>query len=124
MANEQNLKNGKNGHQLTTEEAQKGGIASGKARRRKKTMQQLAQMIATAQVTNEDARDALSSLGLSDEDMQNSALPIFGIFRAACEGNVQAFAKWQELIEPPAQDQTHESKITIVMDDSVKNLGE
>lgn len=46
MANEQNLiPSTEGGHQLTEEEVKKGGYASGKARRAKKTMQELAKII-------------------------------------------------------------------------------
>ena len=45
MANIQNLQPGNVNHTLTPEEGQKGGIASGKSRRAKKSMQELAKII-------------------------------------------------------------------------------
>ena len=41
MANEQNLVKGGEAHRLTAEEASKGGIASGEARRKKKAFREL-----------------------------------------------------------------------------------
>ena len=45
MANEQNLKPGNINHTLTPEEQREGGRASGKSRRAKKSMQELAKII-------------------------------------------------------------------------------
>lgn len=45
MANEQNLLKGDEAHKFTPEEHSKGGIASGKARRERKSMQELAKII-------------------------------------------------------------------------------
>ena len=52
MANEQNLQPGNVNHTLTPEEQQEGGIASGRARRKKKSMQELAKIILNMSMQN------------------------------------------------------------------------
>ena len=123
MANEQNLKPGGAGHRLTVEEAQRGGKASAKAKKRKKTMAQFAAMISKAPVTDENAKEALRGAGIDDEDMINSALVVFGVFRQAVLGDMKAVEKWQELTEPK-KDTACENRITVVMDSSVSDLME
>ena len=121
MANEQNLHPSE--YKLSHEEQKKGGINSGKSRRRKKTMAQFASMIAKAPVEDDNARDALRAAGINDEDMINSALVVFGVFRQAVLGDMKAVEKWQELTEQKTE-KTSENKITIVMDDSVSGFME
>ena len=123
MANEQNLKLYGEGHKLTVEEASKGGKASGKARRKKKTMAQFAAMIAKAPVAIENAREALRAAGISDDEMINHALVVFGVYRAAIEGDMKAVEKWQELTEPNEKRDT-DSTIKIVMDESIRKWAE
>ena len=107
-------------HQFTPHEARKGGKASARARRNKKTMADLAQLIAGAQVQNDNAREALAAAGVSDEDMTNSALVVFGVWRAAIQGDMKAVDKWQQLTEGLVP-QT-ESTIHIVMDSDIEEL--
>lgn len=54
LANEQNLIPG--AHKLTVEEQSAGGVASGKARREKKLLRELAQMILEEEITDTNGR--------------------------------------------------------------------
>lgn len=75
-----------------------GGIASGQARRKKKTMQELAKLVAAAPVTRNSDKKALERIGvLLTEDMTNDALVISALFNRALEGDVKAIEKWIEL---------------------------
>lgn len=65
MAREDNLQPGNVNHTLTPEEQQMGGKASGKARRAKKNMQELAKIILNMSITNGEVH--------SVEDMQSIA---------------------------------------------------
>ncbi len=78
--------------------ATQGGIASGIARRKKKSMQELAKLIAGAPVSGKSATKALERLGITDtEDMTNDALVTAALFNKALEGDVKAIEKWIEL---------------------------
>lgn len=67
-----------------------GGKASGEARRRKKTMRELAQMFGNLEVSNDKIRERMRSLGIKDEDMSHDTAVIIGQYMEAEKGNTQA----------------------------------
>lgn len=67
MANEQNLI--PQAHKLTVEEASKGGIASGKAKRARKTLKQIGDMIGELDIKTPETKAMLKGAGIEDEDM-------------------------------------------------------
>lgn len=93
--NSQNLK-----QPLSSEEARefgrRGGIASGKARRRKRMLRETIQIAAQCQVKNEKLRKMVKGM-MGDEvdedeiDLQLAAT--VGMFMAATKGNANAFAQ-------------------------------
>lgn len=79
---------------LTTEEAQKrgkaGGIASGKARRRKRNMKTAAKLLLDMGVTSPKLEKQLKALGISDEDLTNQMAILAAMVNQAMKGSVQA----------------------------------
>ena len=67
-----------------------GGVASGEARRRKKTMRELAQMFGNLEVSNDAIRQRMKALGVSEEDMSHDTAVIIGQYMEAEKGNTQA----------------------------------
>lgn len=91
MANEQNLVSLKN--RTTTEQraiARAGGIASGEARRQKKTLRELGNMIGSLQVNSEKNRAIMREAGIADEDMIRDTEALFRISLKAQQGDVKA----------------------------------
>lgn len=88
MANEQNLR------VPTSEEAReigrKGGIASGKARREKKTLAQIGDMIGALNIKSEKNRAILRDAGITDEDMINDVGMMFRLNLKAQQGDPRA----------------------------------
>ncbi len=105
MANEKNLENGKATQFRTGEEqartAQKGGKASGAARRQKKALSDLAKMIAEAPASAKDTR-ALVRIGIEEESATNNARVVAAVFEEAVSGNIKAVEKWEEYTEEAA----------------------
>lgn len=98
MANEQNLiPFNERTEKERRELAIKAGKASGEARRKKKTMRELASIIAAAPVEGNRARKSLEKMGLDEEDMTNDALVTQALYYKALEGDVKAIEKWEEL---------------------------
>lgn len=64
-----------------------GGIASGKARRKRKTLRELFGIIADSQVTGDNTRAALQSAGITGDDATNAAALAFRIMGDAIKGN-------------------------------------
>lgn len=107
MANEQNLK------PFTTEQSReeavkngrKGGIASGEARRAKKTRRELALQIANAQVSNKAIKQFVkNNTGLDEEDITGDAAIVNGLYSAAIKGDVKAYDRWEQLTADQSSD--------------------
>ena len=85
---EHNFKN------LTAEEQRRiaiqGGKASVEARRQKKTLRQLGEMIGGLQVNSEKNRAIMREAGIADEDMIRDTEALFRISLKAQQGDVKA----------------------------------
>lgn len=88
MANEQNLV------PLTTEKAReigsKGGKASVKARRQRKTLAQIGDMIGGLDIKSEKNREIMRKAGITDEDMINDVGMLFRLNMKAQNGDTKA----------------------------------
>lgn len=88
MANIENLRPGE--HELTVEEAKKGGRASGEARRRKKNMKECLQLLLSLDVKNPKVREQMAKLGITDEQMTNEMAMMVSAMNKATKGDMQA----------------------------------
>lgn len=102
MSNANNLKNGEATQFRTGEEqveiARQGGIASGKARREKKSLRMLAEMLVGLEIKGKKNQQVLEALGIPEEEWNHKTLCVLGMIKEAEKGNVKAFEKVQELI--------------------------
>ena len=106
MANEENLKPFNNRTESEQREiAQKGGIASGQARRQKKTLSELAKIIAENPAPTA-AKKKLTKMGISDEDANNNACIVAAVYDKAIKGNMQAVDKWEQLVAVSKSDES------------------
>nr|DAZ44521.1 MAG TPA: terminase large subunit [Caudoviricetes sp.] len=109
MANDQNLNNRAATQFRAGEEqvriAKKGGIASGQARRQKKTLSELAKMIAENPAPT-TAKKKLTKMGISDEDANNNACIVAAVYDKAIKGNMQAVDKWEQLVAVSKSDES------------------
>lgn len=98
MANEENLTpfTSDQSREEAVKNGQKGGIASGQARRQKKTLSELAKMIAENPAPTA-AKKKLTKMGISDEDANNNACIVAAVYDKAVKGNMQAVDKWEQL---------------------------
>ena len=96
MANEENLKKGAPYRFRTGEKqveiARKGGIASGEARRRKKTMRETTKMLLDMEIPNaaKELRKKLKLMGVSEDDFTYQSALMVGILNQAMKGNTKA----------------------------------
>lgn len=104
MANEQNLIPVRTASEAR-EKGQKGGIASGEARRAKKTRRELALQIANAQIKNDTIRKMVQvNTGLEDADITGDAAVVNGLYTAALQGDVKAYDRWEQLTADQSSD--------------------
>ena len=68
----------------------KGGIASGVARREKKTLKQIGEMIGSLNIKSEKNRAIMREAGIDDEDMINDVGMMFRLNLKAQQGDTKA----------------------------------
>ena len=97
--NDKNLEKGKATQFSSGEEAarngSKGGIASAKAKRQRKSMKEQMNILLSSE--NPTVVNAAKLFGIEDEDINNQMGLMVGLYQSAMKGNVQAFEKIQEL---------------------------
>lgn len=95
MANEQNLK------RFTSEEAkingQKGGLASGCTRRRKKCVREALETLLYMPATDREDLEKAAGMGFSEKEIDNLLLVVIGLFQKAKNGDVSAIKQIVEL---------------------------
>lgn len=98
MANERNLvPNSARTPSERRENASKAGVASGKARRRKKSMKQKMQLLLSLPAADNDQAE-LTAMGVDPEDMDNEMVLVKALFLAAAEGDTRAFDRIQDVL--------------------------
>ena len=91
MANEQNLiPNSQRTPEELREMTRKGGIASGIARRQKKTLAQIGEMIGNLDIKSEKNREIMRQAGITDDDMINDVGMLFRLNMKAQQGDTKA----------------------------------
>lgn len=88
MANEQNLKPCE--YKFTQEEAKRGGIASGVARRRKKSLKEAADLFLSLPVSDTKQWNKIAKQGVDPEDIDNQMAIIVGLSMKAAKGDPKA----------------------------------
>lgn len=88
MANPENLI--PQAHQLTVEEQSKGGTNSGIARKQKKTLKQIGDMIGGLDIKSEKNKEILKQAGIEEEDMINDVAMLFRLSQRAQNGEPKA----------------------------------
>lgn len=106
--------------------AQQGGIASGEARRRKKTMREAAQLLLSLPPTD-GVKKKLQGFDIDQEDLNNQTVLLAAMLREAFNGDVKAAAFVRDTAgENPdkgdSRDVPKENNLLEVIDESLKGL--
>ena len=72
------------------ERGKNGGVASGTARRKKRTMQQAAKLLLNMPLSNQSMEKAMSAMGIDDCEMTNQMAVMVSMWREAIQGSVRA----------------------------------
>lgn len=132
LANEENLKKGapfrfRTGEQQV-ETARKGGIASGEARRRKKTMKETAKMLLDMEIPDaaKELKAKLKVMGISEEDFTYQSAVMVGILNQAMKGNTKAAAFLRDTVgENPMLMEEEGSSLADAIEEAYRNrMGE
>lgn len=91
MPNEQNIiPNSERTPEERREIARAGGIASGAARRRKKSLREAADLYLSLPVSDRRRWNAIARKGIDPEDVDNQMAMIIGLTEAAMHGDARA----------------------------------
>ena len=128
LANDENLKKGapfrfRAGEQQV-ETARKGGIASGEARRRKKTMRETAKMLLDMQIPDaaKELKAKLKVMGISEEDFTYQSAVMVGILNQAMKGNTKAAAFLRDTVgENPLLMEEEGSSLADAIEEAYRN---
>lgn len=96
------LKNDNPGHTLTAEELRKGGIASGEARRQKKSLREKAKLLMSLSIQDQEELLKAKELGLNEEDIDIEMLNLIHMLNIIKKENfnsVGAFNSIKELTD-------------------------
>ena len=98
MANEQNLiPLNQRSKSVQREIQEKGRKANKEAHREKAQLKSAVKLLLSLPVKDPNIKKQLSSLGMSDKDIDNSILPALGLFKKACKGDSSAARLLAEL---------------------------
>lgn len=128
LANEKNLKKGapfrfRTGEQQV-ETARRGGIASGEARRRKKTMKETAKMLLDMEIPDaaKELKAKLKVMGISEEDFTYQSAVMVGILNQAMKGNTKAAAFLRDTVgENPMLMEEEGSSLADAIEEAYRN---
>jgi len=98
----------------------KGGIASGKARRRKKLIKEQLELLLSLPLKDENAKKKLKQLGINADNLDNQMAMIISIWNKALKGDIQAFNSIRDSVGEKPKDVieniNNEQRIVIVND--------
>lgn len=115
MPNEQNLRPVRTESEAR-EKGTQGGIASGKARRRKRKLRELVELFGEMDVSDK-ARSQMEKMGIPEELMTRKMQPVVALYNKANKGDVSAFNAIRDIIGEKPVDET---KLTGTLDTNVQ----
>ena len=125
MANEQNLiPNSERSPEELREMARKGGIASGEARRKKKTFKEQIELLLSLPLKDEKARKQLEAMGIDPDNVDNQMAMVIAQWRTALKGGMAGVNAFNTLRDTVGEVIVNKQEITgsvpVVIDDDIK----
>lgn len=96
--------------------AKKGGVASGKARRRKRTMKEAAELILKAPA-NDEQTELLKKYGIPEQDCTNLLVIMAKAVQMASEGNLKAAKFIRDTLGENPQYKIYEKRLEYLIAD-------
>lgn len=105
------------------EKARKGGIASGEARRRKKTMKEQLDLLLSLPLKNPKARKLIENLGVNPDEIDNQMAISIAIMDKALKGSETAFNTIRDTLgEKPNEKIEHSGEVTVNYEELIKEI--
>ena len=125
MANEKNLiRNEDLTPEQRRENARKAGIASGKARKKRKAMKEQMEMLLTLPVKSSRTKEVLKKLGIKSTEMNNQMALIVALYQTALKGGKNSVTAFNTIMEMTEEQEKATGKETLEkLDEVLKGLG-
>lgn len=125
MANEQNLiRNEDLTPEQRRENARKAGIASGKARKKRKAMKEQMEMLLTLPVKSSKTKEVLKKIGIKSTEMNNQMALIVALYQTALKGGKNSVTAFNTIMEMTEEKEKATGKETLEkLDEVLKGLG-
>lgn len=125
MANEQNLiRNEDLTPEQRRENARKAGIASGKARKKRKAMKEQMEMLLSLPVKSPKLKEQLKKLGIKSNEIDNQMALIVALYQTALKGGKNSVAAFNTIMEMTEEKEKATGKETLEkLDEVLKGLG-
>ena len=125
MANEQNLIKAED---LTSEQlrerARKGGIASAKAKKKRKAMKEQMDMLLSLPVKSPKMKEQLKKLGIKSNEIDNQMALIVSLYQTALKGGKNSVQAFNAIMEMTEEKEKATGKETLEkLDEVLKGLG-
>lgn len=119
----ENLKHGNPATQFKSgrkavENGKKGGIASGKAKRKKRELKSVMQMLLDLPINDKEVIGELERLGVDISELDNNTRLMFALLKKAFNGDVQAIKEVCETVK--TEEDEKDSSFNVVFDKNVK----
>lgn len=98
-----------------------GGRASVEARKNKKKLRELVEIMGALPVYSDKAKKLMKEMGISEEDMTNKMAMVVGLFKKAVAGDVQAFNAIRDITGEKPKDEVDSKVATNVTVNYVKS---
>ena len=125
MAKEKNLiRNEDLTPEQRRENARKAGIASGKARKKRKAMKEQMEMLLTLPVKSSRTKEVLKKLGIKSTEMNNQMALIVALYQTALKGGKNSVTAFNTIMEMTEEKEKATGKETLEkLDEVLKGLG-
>ncbi len=125
MANEENLVPLNRRTKSEQREIQSaGGVASGAARRRRRSLKEAADLYLSLPLADRRVWNKISRAGVAPEDIDNQMAMIAGLTAAACKGNAKAAKVVFELLGEDAGERDEEGPGVVILAEPEEALDE
>lgn len=101
----------------TKEEAKKrgrnGGVRSGEARRKKRTMKEAAKLLMDMPTSFQSVSDSMKAMGIDDDDLTNQMAIVVSMYKEAMSGNVRAAEFIRDTLGDGAEGQNRAERLAM-----------
>lgn len=101
--------------------AKKAGVASGEARRKKKSMREAAQMLLSLELKNNKMKSVLQDMGIEEEEMNYQTALLVVALQSGLKGNLGAIELIRDIAGEHEEDEGPQNEGVIIINDIPKS---